>query len=179
MAAEDTDPKRFMYQNRHASSKTVDCLRAAAVIFRYVPLIIRRLNIRDKIPAAVECLLCLQQNYLMKFGYLPQSDLETGNLRTDDQLTDAIKNLQRFGGIPVTGDIDEATMKLMRLPRCGLPDKVDPRYTRVRHKRYTIHGQQWPHRNLTWRRKHKIKSVPYERFLQIKLEFIRLTNCTF
>lgn len=60
MAAEDTDPKRFMYQNRHASSKTVDCLRAAAVIFRYVPLIIRRLNIRDKIPAAVECLLCLQ-----------------------------------------------------------------------------------------------------------------------
>ncbi|XP_012350103.1 matrix metalloproteinase-2 [Apis florea] len=86
----------------------------------------------------------------MKFGYLPQSDLETGNLRTDDQLTDAIKNLQRFGGIPVTGDIDEATMKLMRLPRCGLPDKIDPRYTRVRHKRYTIHGQQWPHRNLTW-----------------------------
>lgn len=41
------------------------------------------------------CFLFLfQQNYLMKFGYLPQSDLETGNLRTDDQLTDAIKNLQ-------------------------------------------------------------------------------------
>ena len=35
-----------------------------------------------------------QQNYLMKFGYLPQSDLETGNLRTDDQLRSAIKNLQ-------------------------------------------------------------------------------------
>lgn len=35
-----------------------------------------------------------QQNYLMKFGYLPQTDLETGNLRTDDQLTDAIENLQ-------------------------------------------------------------------------------------
>lgn len=58
---------------------------------------------------------------------------------------------QRFSGIPVTGDIDEATMKLMKLPRCGLPDKVDPRFTRVRHKRYTIHGQQWLHRNLTWR----------------------------
>lgn len=36
----------------------------------------------------------LQQTYLMKFGYLPQSGLETGNLRTDDQLRDAIKNLQ-------------------------------------------------------------------------------------
>ena len=90
------------------------------------------------------------QNYLMKFGYLPQSDLETGNLRTDDQLRSAIKNLQKFGDISVTGEIDEATMKLMRLPRCGLPDKADPRYTRIRHKRYTIHGQQWPHRNLTW-----------------------------
>lgn len=36
----------------------------------------------------------LQQNYLMNFGYLPQSDLETGNLRTDDQLREAIRSLQ-------------------------------------------------------------------------------------
>lgn len=33
----------------------------------------------------------------MNFGYLPQTDLETGNLRTDDQLRDAIKNLQVSG----------------------------------------------------------------------------------
>jgi len=39
-------------------------------------------------------LFLLQQNYLMKFGYLPQTDFETGNLRTEDQLRDAIKNLQ-------------------------------------------------------------------------------------
>lgn len=30
----------------------------------------------------------------MRFGYLPQTDFETGNLRTEDQLRDAIKNLQ-------------------------------------------------------------------------------------
>ncbi|KOC64604.1 Matrix metalloproteinase-15 [Habropoda laboriosa] len=58
---------------------------------------------------------------------------------------------QKFGGIPVTGEIDEATKTLMTLPRCGLADKPDPRYIRVRHKRYTIHGQQWSHWNLTWR----------------------------
>ncbi|KAL6258718.1 hypothetical protein P5V15_010668 [Pogonomyrmex californicus] len=87
----------------------------------------------------------------MRFGYLPQTDLETGNLRTEDQLRDAIKNLQKFGGIPVTGQIDEATKKLMRSRRCGLPDQPDPRFTRTRHKRFTIHGQQWPYRNLTWR----------------------------
>ncbi|XP_020279000.1 matrix metalloproteinase-2-like [Pseudomyrmex gracilis] len=91
------------------------------------------------------------QNYLMKFGYLPQTDFETGNLRTEDQLRDAIKTLQRFGGIPVTGEIDEATRKLMKAKRCGLPDRPDPRYARTRHKRFTIHGQQWPYLNLTWR----------------------------
>jgi len=35
----------------------------------------------------------------MDFGYLPQSDLETGNLRTDDQLRDAIRTLQVSGPI--------------------------------------------------------------------------------
>jgi hypothetical protein len=35
-----------------------------------------------------------QSNYLMKYGYLPQSDLETGNLRSEDQLKDALRNLQ-------------------------------------------------------------------------------------
>jgi hypothetical protein len=38
--------------------------------------------------------LLFQHRYLMDFGYLPQSDLETGNLRTDDQLQDAIRTLQ-------------------------------------------------------------------------------------
>ncbi|XP_071576577.1 matrix metalloproteinase-2-like [Temnothorax nylanderi] len=91
------------------------------------------------------------QNYLMRFGYLPQTDFETGNLRTEEQLRDAIKNLQKFGGIRVTGEIDEATKKLMKARRCGLPDQLDARFARTRHKRFTIHGQQWPYRNLTWR----------------------------
>ena len=30
----------------------------------------------------------------MQFGYLPQSDLETGNLRSEDQIRDAIKTMQ-------------------------------------------------------------------------------------
>ncbi|XP_033231708.1 matrix metalloproteinase-2 [Belonocnema kinseyi] len=91
------------------------------------------------------------QDYLMKFGYLPQSDIETGNLRTEDQLRDAIQNLQSFAGIPVTGEIDEETKKLMSSRRCGLQDKPDPRYANMRrHKRFTVHGQKWPSPNLTW-----------------------------
>ncbi|OXU31481.1 hypothetical protein TSAR_017005 [Trichomalopsis sarcophagae] len=91
----------------------------------------------------------------MKFGYLPQSGLETGNLRTDDQLRDAIRSLQKFGGIPETGQVDERTQQLMVRRRCGLPDKPDlrlhdPSLLR-RFKRYTLHGSPWKHLNLTWR----------------------------
>lgn len=38
--------------------------------------------------------LLLQQNYLMNFGYLPKSDPDAGNLRTEDQLRQAIETLQ-------------------------------------------------------------------------------------
>ena len=34
------------------------------------------------------------EKYLMTFGYLPQSDLETGAQRTELQMRNAIKNLQ-------------------------------------------------------------------------------------
>ncbi|XP_021938956.1 matrix metalloproteinase-2-like isoform X2 [Zootermopsis nevadensis] len=88
-----------------------------------------------------------EHRYLMDFGYLPQSDLETGNLRTDDQLRDAIRTLQTFGSIPATGEMDDATVSLMQKPRCGLPDIAS---THFRSKRYTLHGQKWHYTNLTW-----------------------------
>ena len=62
------------------------------------------------------------EDYLTNFGYLPQSNLETGAMRTEQQLVDAVKNLQFFAGINVTGDIDQGTMDIMKKPRCGVPD---------------------------------------------------------
>lgn len=38
--------------------------------------------------------LFLQQGYLMKFGYLPDMNLETANLQSDEQLQDALRTLQ-------------------------------------------------------------------------------------
>lgn len=32
----------------------------------------------------------------MKFGYLPESDVETGNLQTEDHLRNALRTLQVF-----------------------------------------------------------------------------------
>lgn len=100
----------------------------------------------------------LQQNYLMEFGYLPKSDIETGNLRTEEQLKEAIKTLQRFGHIPATGAIDNATHALMLRPRCGQPDNPDSadftatnRLRGRRAKRFAIQGSKWPTTSITWR----------------------------
>lgn len=92
----------------------------------------------------------------MEFGYLPKSSGETGNLRTEEQLRDAIRSLQRYGNIPVTGRIDERTRMLLRAPRCGVPDfdtrdfKARGRH-RSRSKRFVIQGQKWENENVTWR----------------------------
>ncbi|ESN93570.1 hypothetical protein HELRODRAFT_194076 [Helobdella robusta] len=61
-------------------------------------------------------------SYLEKYGYLPGSDAETQAMRSKQEYMNAIKKLQRFGGIPETGEIDEATRKLMKKSRCGLED---------------------------------------------------------
>lgn len=94
----------------------------------------------------------------MEFGYLPKSDIETGNLRSQEQLQDAIKTLQRFGNIPATGIIDNATRELMARPRCGQPDNPNSadfsatnRLSGDRMKRYVIQGPKWPTTSVTWR----------------------------
>uniref|UniRef100_A0A1B0G123 Peptidoglycan binding-like domain-containing protein n=1 Tax=Glossina morsitans morsitans TaxID=37546 RepID=A0A1B0G123_GLOMM len=99
-----------------------------------------------------------QYNYLMEFDYLPKSDIETGALRTEEQLKEAIRNLQRFGNIPVTGEIDAATRKLIRKPRCGVGDSnqtttfsPDNLHHSHRIKRYVLQGPKWDKTDLTWR----------------------------
>ncbi|KAF2353114.1 Peptidoglycan binding-like [Trinorchestia longiramus] len=95
------------------------------------------------------CGVVEQQRYLMQYGYLPMSDMEMGNLRTDQELTDAVRRLQMFGHIPVTGVVDDVTRELMKRPRCSLPDILpDEDTNRVR--RYIKQGSTWDKTRLTW-----------------------------
>ncbi|ESO03668.1 hypothetical protein HELRODRAFT_79991, partial [Helobdella robusta] len=56
-------------------------------------------------------------NYLKSFGYLKEG------LENDEvSLEDAVKTLQRFAGLKQTGALDDATLELMKVSRCSLPD---------------------------------------------------------
>ncbi|KAM9371689.1 matrix metalloproteinase-17 [Phaethornis superciliosus] len=94
-------------------------------------------------------------DWLMKFGYLPPPDPVTGKLQTQEELTKAITAMQQFGGLEATGVLDEATLELMKTPRCSLPDLTT---APARRKRHTQALTKWSKRNLSWR----VRTFPKE-----------------
>ena len=61
-------------------------------------------------------------------------------------MSTALKNFQRFFGLAITGEVDDATIKQMAKPRCGVPDDV----VGQRFKRYTLFGTSWGKTDLTY-----------------------------
>ena len=90
------------------------------------------------------------KDFLVKYGYIPKDDTRAGSIRSANYLKDAIKRLQKFAGLPVTGIVDEATINLINRPRCGLPDYFSSDI-RNRVKRYSLKGPKWEKLALTWR----------------------------
>ncbi|XP_043951827.1 matrix metalloproteinase-17 isoform X1 [Gambusia affinis] len=90
-------------------------------------------------------------DWLSRFGYLPPPDPVTGQLQTKEALTKAIKAMQKFGGLKETGVLDQATLGLMKTPRCSLPDVSDPNVTAGRRKRSLNTQNKWNKRHLSWR----------------------------
>nr|XP_014344610.1 PREDICTED: matrix metalloproteinase-17 [Latimeria chalumnae] len=101
----------------------------------------------------------MMQDWLTKFGYLPPPDPITGQLQTQEALTKAIQAMQRFGSLEETGIIDEATLALMKTPRCSLPDLAETE-TAWR-KQYAQSLTKWNKRNLSWR----VRTFPKESHL--------------
>ncbi|MHC4621478.1 MAG: DUF6623 family protein [Planctomycetota bacterium] len=96
------------------------------------------------------------QSYLEMFGYLqppekspaevfgieimPEETFGAEKGAFDDNTAEALRRFQTFNHLPVTGELDDATVSLMGQPRCGFPDIGE----------YANTGRRWPSTNLTY-----------------------------
>ncbi|MCP9258567.1 Matrix metalloprotease domain-containing protein [Dirofilaria immitis] len=72
-------------------------------------------------------------DYLQQFGYLPKPKPGVAAMLSETMIEEAIRELQLYGKIPITGKMDAATRELMSRKRCGLSDR--PIYETFRRKR--------------------------------------------
>uniref|UniRef100_UPI00398E42F3 collagenase 3-like n=1 Tax=Pristiophorus japonicus TaxID=55135 RepID=UPI00398E42F3 len=82
------------------------------------------------------------KQYLKQFYHLEDDsfkDLQTSN----DALKAKVKKMQKFFGFLVTGELDSATLEIMKRPRCGVEDFLQYNHFEGKLK--------WQHKNLTYR----------------------------
>ncbi|KAJ1166785.1 hypothetical protein NDU88_007181 [Pleurodeles waltl] len=114
-------------------------------------------------------------DWLTRYGYLPPPDPATGKLQTWEAVAGAIRSMQRFAGINETGIADDATLALIRMPRCSLPDlhaAIPEEKARIRRSGVVRAGRSvgsaWTKKNLSW----KVKTYP--RHAQLSRETMRV-----
>ncbi|XP_072273003.1 matrix metalloproteinase-28 [Pyxicephalus adspersus] len=88
------------------------------------------------------------QTYLMKYGYLKEEEWDNRAA----QLAVAVRDFQRSSHLQVTGNLDDATVHQMHLPRCGMKDDSEtkglfkrPLYLNQRRKRYATRNKWYKH----------------------------------
>jgi len=108
------------------------------------------------------------QDYLRRFGYLEGPDDAYAPLRSaarapraedgtfDEATLVGLRHFQRFAGLPVTGELDDATIAQMSRPRCGFPDRpvggvpAAPSSAGEQVSSFVAQGNRWPTSNLSY-----------------------------
>jgi hypothetical protein len=95
------------------------------------------------------------QDYLRRYGYIESPVLESFGMETvpgmaapapeergvfDENTVEALRLFQEFNQLPVSGQLDEATVARIGQPRCGIPDLAE----------FANTGRRWPTTNLTY-----------------------------
>lgn len=82
-------------------------------------------------------------DYLRQYDYLPAS-LDPQDEGYQMEVAEALRAFQRMADLPVTGNIDKATLVAMRQPRCGVADPFNKKY------KYRVLSY-WRKKSLTYR----------------------------
>ncbi|KAG8201984.1 hypothetical protein JTE90_027456 [Oedothorax gibbosus] len=88
--------------------------------------------------------------YLQRYGYMNESNSNSASLISGEAVSSAIKDFQRFAGLLETGELDNTTLTMMNMPRCGVRDKVGHSGS-ARKKRYALQGSKWRVNELAYR----------------------------
>jgi matrix metalloproteinase-14 (membrane-inserted) len=95
--------------------------------------------------------------YLTYYGYLRPTTSEDGTFMTEEEMEQGISNFQYMANITQSGELDNDTMRMMNMPRCGMPDVVGHSLEAKRKRRYSL-GSRWSRTDLTFR----IDSVTFD-----------------
>jgi len=93
------------------------------------------------------------QAMLEQYGYMGNGSFVEGiggSYTHAESMRMALMEYQSMAGIPQTGVVDAATVKMMNTPRCGVKDKTKKDATK-RKRRYTVQGSMWSKNTLTYR----------------------------
>nr|XP_057939626.1 matrix metalloproteinase-9-like [Doryrhamphus excisus] len=83
----------------------------------------------------------LAESYLKKFGYM--EILQRSGFQSMVSTSKALKKMQKQMGLEETGELDSATLEIMKRPRCGVPDVANYK---------TFEGDlKWQHNDVTYR----------------------------
>ncbi|XP_038060046.1 matrix metalloproteinase-16-like [Patiria miniata] len=96
--------------------------------------------------------------YLSDFGYLKRQSTDGTGMDANEK-RQGILNFQYMANLTQTGELDQDTMDMMNMSRCGMPDNIGHALDARRKKRFSL-GPTWSRTDLTYRIDNTTPDIP-------------------